>query len=267
MDLNADLIVVPSYEEAEGLKSIADQDVDIDKDNVFQRKNVSRSKKSKKLKDNSNPEMSGNLPTRFHNKTAVIDSPFVLPTTRNIFQQEPKFPPIDAFHIPERIDVNYNNESNNQRFEDIFQEMENSRNQNISPLEQKIKVIQKNDQSKWWILPQVDPSDLDLKRDIDVLRQREFLGGNRFYKSMNGSHAKGSKKWNPKRVQVGNVIESKHEFYSSRLPKKQRTQHFIQDLVNDTDFQSYAQNKIASSIKINSASSKRYKPRKSFGKK
>ena len=75
-----------------------------------------------------------------------------------------------------------------------------------------------------------------LKADLDVLRMRNYLDPKRFYKSSD-------KHTNTKMLQVGTVIESSTEFYSSRLTKKERKRNFAEEMMSDEKIMSYAKRK------------------------
>lgn len=64
--------------------------------------------------------------------------------------------------------------------------------------------------------------------DLIALRSRGVLNPNRFYK-------KSATVKNPTSLQVGTIIEGPHEYYSSRLTKKQRKRTFIEELMSDRD--------------------------------
>lgn len=67
----------------------------------------------------------------------------------------------------------------------------------------------------WFYLPRTDLTP-ELKRDLRLLNLRPALDPKRHYKKDN------SKAGPPAFSQVGTVVESATEFYSARLPNKQR---------------------------------------------
>ncbi|KAM7279168.1 hypothetical protein ACFE04_006302 [Oxalis oulophora] len=77
----------------------------------------------------------------------------------------------------------------------------------------------------------------ELKRDLQLLKLRGAMDPKRFYK-------KGDKKTLPKYFQVGTVVESPLEFYSSRLSKKERKTTITEELLSDSKFRQYRKRKV-----------------------
>ena len=75
------------------------------------------------------------------------------------------------------------------------------------------------------------------KNDLTVLKMRSALDPKRFYKN---NDVQGL----PKYVEFGTVIESPAEFYSSRIPKKQRKKSIVAELLADSDLKSYNKRKL-----------------------
>jgi hypothetical protein len=96
------------------------------------------------------------------------------------------------------------------------------------------KPLPKNDAGKQWFGMAPTPVTDELKRDLALIRNRNYLDPKRFYKS---SDATG------KVVQVGTVIEGAAEFYSSRLTKKQRRGNLTEEIMADPAVATYAQDK------------------------
>lgn len=63
----------------------------------------------------------------------------------------------------------------------------------------------------------------ELKKDLQLLRMRSVLDPHRHYKKDNG---KGKA---PEFSQIGTVIEGPTEFYSSRIPNKERKRTFVDE--------------------------------------
>jgi hypothetical protein len=120
------------------------------------------------------------------------------------------------------------------------------------------KPMVKNDAGKQWFGMAPTPVTDELKRDLALIRNRNYLDPKRFYKS---SDATG------KVVQLGTVIEGAAEFYSSRLSKKQRRANLTDEIMADPAVASYAQNKFQKMQheKAQNAKSK-HKGRRSGGK-
>ena len=74
----------------------------------------------------------------------------------------------------------------------------------------------------------------DVKRDLKVIRYRNYLDPKRFYKSADTPS---------KYVQVGTVIEGTAEFYSSRLTKKERRSNLTEELMADPVTADYTKRK------------------------
>jgi hypothetical protein len=96
------------------------------------------------------------------------------------------------------------------------------------------KALPKNDAGKNWFGMAPTPVTDELKRDLALIRNRNYLDPKRFYKS---SDATG------KVVQLGTVIEGAAEFYSSRLTKKQRRGNLTEEIMADPAVARYAQDK------------------------
>ncbi|CAM9206603.1 unnamed protein product [Ascophyllum nodosum] len=89
----------------------------------------------------------------------------------------------------------------------------------------------------WFHMEQAEMTP-ELKRDLDVIRMRNFVDPKRFYKSSDKAS---------KFMQVGTVKESAAEFFSSRLTKKERKKTLVDELlVADETFRAYAKNQYKS---------------------
>ncbi len=75
-----------------------------------------------------------------------------------------------------------------------------------------------------------------LRNDIKAIRMRSTLDPKRFYKN-------NDMKALPKFVQVGTVVESAADFYHSRVPKKQRKQTIVEELLADAQTRRYNKRK------------------------
>ncbi|CAB9512997.1 Deoxynucleotidyltransferase terminal-interacting protein 2 [Seminavis robusta] len=78
------------------------------------------------------------------------------------------------------------------------------------------------------------PMTEDVKRDLKVIRYRNYLDPKRFYKSADTTS---------KFVQVGTVVEGTAEFYSSRLTKKERRANLTEELMADHATADYTKRK------------------------
>ena len=80
-----------------------------------------------------------------------------------------------------------------------------------------------------------NPSTLDksIRRDLELLRMRNFIDPKRFYKANdNGKSA-------PSRFMLGTVVEAPHEFLSSRLTKSERSSSIFQGALRDDGLRKY----------------------------
>jgi len=85
-----------------------------------------------------------------------------------------------------------------------------------------------------WFGMEPTPMTDELKRDLALIRDRNYLDPKRFYKSSDPAG---------KFLQVGTVVEGPSEFYSARLSKKQRRSNLVEEVMHDPSTASYAQNK------------------------
>eukprot|EP00057_Strongylocentrotus_purpuratus_P033374 XP_791185.2 PREDICTED: deoxynucleotidyltransferase terminal-interacting protein 2 [Strongylocentrotus purpuratus] len=76
----------------------------------------------------------------------------------------------------------------------------------------------------------------ELRNDIKVIRMRSTLDPKRFYKSNDMAAI-------PKFVQIGTVVDNPVDFYHSRVPKKQRKQTLVDELLADSDTRRYNKRK------------------------
>ncbi|CAG8446943.1 16822_t:CDS:2 [Acaulospora morrowiae] len=87
----------------------------------------------------------------------------------------------------------------------------------------------------WFDMPKPELTP-EVKRDLQVIKLRDVLDPKRFYK-------KDSSKTIPKYFQVGTIIEGPTEFYSSRLPRKERKQTIVDELMADDQAKKYYKRK------------------------
>uniref|UniRef100_A0A1E1XC18 Putative acidic 82 kd protein mrna n=1 Tax=Amblyomma aureolatum TaxID=187763 RepID=A0A1E1XC18_9ACAR len=104
----------------------------------------------------------------------------------------------------------------------------------------RIKAKRKEERSKtkgpgWFGLPAPEMTD-ELKRDLEVLRMRHVLDPKRFYK-------KNDLKDLPKYFQMGTVMDSAADFYHARVPKKDRKQTMVEELLADAEFRCFNKKK------------------------
>mmetsp|Transcript_17211 Transcript_17211/g.28142 ORF Transcript_17211/g.28142 Transcript_17211/m.28142 type:complete len:279 (-) Transcript_17211:29-865(-) len=86
----------------------------------------------------------------------------------------------------------------------------------------------------WFGMTPTPMSD-QLKSDLAIIRNRNYLDPKKFYKSADS--------FNGKVLQVGTVIEGSSEFYSSRLTNKERKQNLTEEIMSDVTVANYAKRK------------------------
>lgn len=89
--------------------------------------------------------------------------------------------------------------------------------------------------SKAWFQRMSTPLTEDIKKDLQLIRNRNYLDPKRFYKKGNNLIGK--------HVQVGTVVEGAAEYYSSRLTKRERRSNLVDEVLADPGASSYAKNK------------------------
>ena len=100
----------------------------------------------------------------------------------------------------------------------------------------KRKGVVANDEvgSKNWFQYASTPITDELRTDLKILRQRNYINPKKFYKSLDNPST---------HVQVGTVIEGVGEYYSSRLSKKERKANFADEIMGDYDTSNYVKQK------------------------
>ncbi|KAI9757854.1 MAG: hypothetical protein M4579_003290 [Chaenotheca gracillima] len=82
--------------------------------------------------------------------------------------------------------------------------------------------------SDWFNMPRTDLTP-ELKRDLQLLQMRSVIDPKRHYK-------KSGKKFKaPEYSQVGTVVEGPTEFFSARIPNKERKQTFVDEVLSAKD--------------------------------
>jgi hypothetical protein len=112
-----------------------------------------------------------------------------------------------------------------------------------------------NTAGKGWFGMEPTPMTDELKTDLAVIRNRNYLDPKKFYKSADKHH---------KIVQLGTVIEGATEFYSSRLTKKQRRNNFTEEIMADPASADYAKKKFKKMAqeKTSQAQKRSHKPKR-----
>lgn len=104
-----------------------------------------------------------------------------------------------------------------------------------SSFKQGTKRVPDTSAGKGWFGMQPTPMTDELKTDLAVIRNRNYLDPKRFYKSAD-KNTSGV-------LQVGTVIEGSAEFYSSRLTKKQRRSNLAEEIMADPAAADYTRTK------------------------
>ncbi|CAK4257469.1 unnamed protein product [Aphanomyces euteiches] len=109
----------------------------------------------------------------------------------------------------------------------------------------------RNRMSGKWFNMVSNEMNAEAKRDIQLIKMRNYLDPKRFYKS--SDHRKSNM---PKVFQVGTVIEGAAEFKSARLSRKERHQTFTEEILHDQQIRNYTKRKF-NDIQATRANSKK----------
>lgn len=77
---------------------------------------------------------------------------------------------------------------------------------------------------KWFNLPRTDLT-AEVKRDLQLIQMRSVLDPKRHYKKQSGK-AKA-----PEYSQVGTIVEGPTEFYTARIPKRERKRTLAEEVL------------------------------------
>lgn len=102
-----------------------------------------------------------------------------------------------------------------------------------------------------WFNMMPTPMTDELKTDLAVIRNRNYLDPKRFYKSAD--------KHTGKVIQMGTVIEGSAEFYSSRLTKKQRRSNLTEEIMADPAAADYTRTKYKKMQQAKNEKARKYK--------
>uniref|UniRef100_A0A915K1Q2 Fcf2 pre-rRNA processing C-terminal domain-containing protein n=1 Tax=Romanomermis culicivorax TaxID=13658 RepID=A0A915K1Q2_ROMCU len=98
----------------------------------------------------------------------------------------------------------------------------------VLPYYQSINA-QRKKRKDWFDLPATELTD-ERKHDLEIMALRDVLDTKSFYR-------KDDRRVLPKYYQIGTVIEDATDFYSDRIPKKQRKQTIVDELLASSEFQ------------------------------
>ncbi|XP_067892918.1 deoxynucleotidyltransferase terminal-interacting protein 2-like isoform X2 [Heterodontus francisci] len=138
----------------------------------------------------------------------------------------------------------------------------------VPPLKESIRQLKKKRREErakttgdgWYNMKAPDLTD-ELKNDLRALKMRAAINPKRFYK-------KNDRDGFPKYFQVGEVLDNPVDFYHSRVPKKQRKQTMVEELLADAEFRRYNKKKYQQIVaeKAALAAGKKNRKKKKFQK-
>lgn len=103
----------------------------------------------------------------------------------------------------------------------------------------------------WFNMPRVAELTKEQEKDLTALKMRRVWNPKNFYKKNSAMLEESSQADSgaapsdgAKFFQIGTVVESKTDFYNDRLPKKQRKQTIIDELMNDQELRAYNKRKL-----------------------
>lgn len=105
----------------------------------------------------------------------------------------------------------------------------------------------------WFDMPAIPSNDVETQKAIKLLRLRKFIFPNRFYKSL------GTEKSMHRFYQVGTVQDQPEEFFSGRLPRRERKKTFVEEILSDRDLRTTTKERYK---KIQAEKQKLAKPKK-----
>lgn len=102
-------------------------------------------------------------------------------------------------------------------------------------ISKKKKNIKDTAGSNWFDMPATELTE-SVKRDIQLLKMRNALDPKRHYRRENTKSM-------PKYFQVGSIVEGPQDFYSSRIPTRERKETIVDELLHDSERRSYFKKK------------------------
>ncbi|XKL67430.1 hypothetical protein PGB90_002921 [Kerria lacca] len=119
-------------------------------------------------------------------------------------------------------------------FEKLFSVPLNHKSTKILKRERKLERM-KTKGDNWFNFSSMEITP-EIHKDLEVLQMRSALDPKRFYK-------KNDMKKIPKFFQIGRVVDSPIDFYSSRIPKRKRKRTIVEELMIDEEFKTYTKRK------------------------
>ncbi|GJQ14614.1 hypothetical protein GpartN1_g6405.t1 [Galdieria partita] len=105
----------------------------------------------------------------------------------------------------------------------------------------------------WFNMPAIPSNDIETQKAVKLLLLRKYIYPKRFYKSL------GTEKSNHRFYQVGTVQDQPEEFFSNRLPRKERKNTFAEEFLSDPELRTSTKERYQ---KIQTEKQKRAKPKK-----
>merc|ERR1712179_796358 len=89
--------------------------------------------------------------------------------------------------------------------------------------------------SDWYNMPALEMTE-ERQRDLELLQMRGVLDPKRFYKKNASDNL-------PKYYQIGTIVDSAADFYTDRVPQKDRKQTMVDELLADAEFKKFQKRK------------------------
>jgi len=122
----------------------------------------------------------------------------------------------------------------------------------------KLKKLEKEKTkgSDWYNMPALEMTE-ERQRDLELLQMRGVLDPKRFYKKNASDNL-------PKYYQIGTIVDSAADFYTDRVPQKDRKQTMVDELLADAEFKKFQKRKYVEIIedKSKKQGNKFYKKKK-----
>jgi len=102
----------------------------------------------------------------------------------------------------------------------------------------KLELKEATSGKNWYDMPRLEETD-EIKKDLEILKLRGTLDPARHFRKSDRKRA------NPKYFHVGTIVETAADFYSGRLPKKDRKQTLVEELMADAKIKQRLKKKLA----------------------
>jgi hypothetical protein len=133
----------------------------------------------------------------------------------------------------------------------------------VAPKHKAVAAADKTSLGKNWFGMQRQELTEETRRDLLVLRNRQYADPKRHYKGKHDA-IQGTKNL-PKFFHMGTVVGSPQDRASQRIPNKQRKSSFVDALLEDSAFQRYAKKSIAEVVRSAPSHGKQKHLAKKFG--